>query len=57
MGMLYTILKEIVYKLLFISLKIEDMSPLEGIAYGKILDFPYILVKIDEYTTNILRTT
>ena len=55
--MLYTVLKETVYKFLFLFLKIEDISPLEGIAYGKILDFPYILVKIDEYTTNILRTT
>ena len=39
-GMLYTILKEILYRFLFLSLKIEDMSPLEGIAYGKILDLP-----------------
>ena len=28
-------LKEILYRL-----KIEDMSPLEGIAYGQILDLP-----------------
>ena len=40
MGMLYTILKEILYRFLFLSLKIEDMSLLEGIAYGKILDLP-----------------
>ena len=40
MSMLYTILKQILYRFLFLSLKIEDMSPLEGIAYGKILDLP-----------------
>ena len=57
MGMLYTILKEILYRFLFLSLKIEDMSPLESIPYGKILDLSYILVKIDEYATNILWTT
>ena len=51
--MLYTILKEILYRFLFLSLKIEDMSPLESIPYGKILDLSYILVKIDEYATNI----
>ena len=33
------------------------MSPWEGIAYGKILDSPDILVKVDEYTTNVLRET
>ena len=51
--MLYTILKEILYRFLFLSLKIEDMSPLESIPYSKILDLSYILVKIDEYATNI----
>ena len=38
MGMLYSILKEILHRCLFLSLKLEDMSPLEGIAYDKILD-------------------
>ena len=38
--MLYTILEDILYRFLFFSLKIEDMSPVEGIAYGKILDLP-----------------
>ena len=38
MSMLYTILKELLYRFLFLSLKMEDMSPLEGIAYDKILD-------------------
>ena len=33
------------------------MSPCEGIGYGKILDSPDILLKIDEYTTNILSET
>ena len=36
--MLYTILMEILDRFFFLSLKKEDMSPLEGIAYGKILD-------------------
>ena len=39
MGMLYTILKEILYRFFFPSLKIED-RPLEGKAYCKILDLP-----------------
>ena len=39
MGMLYTILKEILYRFFFPSLKIEDW-PLEGKAYCKILDLP-----------------
>ena len=38
MGMLYTILMEILDRFFFLSLKIEHVSPLEGIAYGKILD-------------------
>ena len=38
MSMLYTILKELLYRFLFLSLKMKDMSPLEGIAYDKILD-------------------
>ena len=38
MGMLYIILMEILDRFFFLSLKIEDMSLLEGIAYGKILD-------------------
>ena len=40
LRVLYTILKEILYRFLFISLNIEDMSPLEGTVYSKILDLP-----------------